>query len=166
MSNSCLCAYVSWLLENDVSGQCISLMDMGTFSCIIIHSTWITVHIPSSALLMDWKTQRTVPSAHRASHMLSPHPSPSAFFLQFCPLSLSMPPSLVLCGSPKWPQVHVGGYGGSCQKLKWCLYGLTFNAPPVSPSAVIGKPLSSLLWSIALRSWLLPPSDESLTKTS
>lgn len=49
-----------------------------------------------------------------------------------------------------------GAFEGLCQELEWSLYKLAFNATPVSPCAIIGKPVSSLLWSIGLQSRLLP----------
>lgn len=49
-----------------------------------------------------------------------------------------------------------GAFEGLCQELEWSLYELAFNAAPVSPRAIIEKPVSSLLWSIALQSCLLP----------
>lgn len=123
---------------------------------MITHSARIYCRHPSLALLTDWKTQRTVPSAGNASYTLSPHPSPLVFFRDSVlypspclPLWFSMGP--LSSGRCTW-----GVMKGLCQELEWSLYGLAFNVPPVPPCAIIGKPLSSLLWSTALRSWLLP----------
>lgn len=144
MNNSWLCTYGCWLLENESCFrsslpsiyQHISLMHMR--ADIQGHDNSLHLNYclhPSLALLTECKTQRTVPSAGDASHTLSPHPSPLAFFSSFVlfpspcfPLWFSMSP----LGSSRctW-----GAMEGLCQEPEWSLYRLTFNAPPVPPCA-------------------------------
>lgn len=148
-----------WKMSISGHGSCLCIALMHARAGIQWHDNSLcSNYCPhrSLALLTDWKTQRTAPSAGDACHTLSPHLSPLAIFRDFVlfpfpclPLWFSTSP--LGSGRCTW-----GAMDGLCQELEWSLYRLAFNAPPVSPCAIIGKPLSSLLWSTALRSWLLP----------
>lgn len=97
-----------------------------------------------------------VPSAVDASNMLNPHTSPSSFFTDFVLFPFPCLPFWFSMGPLGSGRCTWGTFEGLCQELEWSLYKLAFNAAPVSPCAIIGKPVSSLLWSIALLSWLRP----------
>lgn len=108
----------------------------------------ITDHIP---LWLYWQTKKP-----KGRSLLLAMPSPLALFRDFVlfpspclPLWFSIGP--LGSGRCTW-----GATDGLCQELEWSLYRLAFNVPPVPPCAIIGKPLSSLLWSTAFQSWLLP----------